>query len=297
MSDPLQAKPGEPGVASKDVNVLIATPCYGGVTHVLYNQSVRWLMATFQKYGIRHQVLETSTESLIPRARNAFASHVAFDLDPFGDRYTHLLFIDADIGFHPDNIIQAIGFDKDIVALPYPCKDINWSQIIRAVQKGVTEPDLLSRMGSRPIVNTNGQAIQFNTARPTQFPQLGTGALLIKREVLLKFAEDPARKYTLMAGERKFGSREFGCDFFQIGINPETRYYDSEDYRFCLDARKMGFETWMLPWAITNHTGNYTFVMDIQAQSSFGIPELDPDPGILPTISVPSVGGICPPTI
>lgn len=295
--DQLLAKPGEPGVNSKDVNVLIATPCYGGVTHVLYNQSVRWLMATFQKYGIRHQVLETSTESLIPRARNAFGSHVAFDKDPHGENYTHLLFIDADIGFHPDNVVQMIGYDKDIVALPYPCKDINWAQIVRAVQKGVTEPDLLSRMGSRPIVNTNGQAIQFNTSQPVQFPQLGTGLLLIKRKVLLEFAKDPARKYTLMAGERKFGEREHGCDFFQIGINPETRYYDSEDYRFCLDARKMGFETWLLPWAITNHTGNYSFVMDIQAQSAFGIPDLDPQDWLLPTISVPSVGGICPPTI
>lgn len=297
MSDPLlKSDPRDPGVESRTLNVLIATPAYGGVTFVLYNQALRWLMATFQRYGIRHQISETTTESLIPRARNAFGNVVAFDKDPFGNDYTHLLFIDADISFHPDNIIQMLGFNRDITALPYPCKDIDWTKIVTAVKKGVTDPTALSRMGSRPIINTNGEQINFDTGKPVEFPQLGTGCLLIKREVFLKFAEDPERRYNLMQGEMHFGTRKHAYEFFRIGVNPETRFYDSEDYRFCLDAHKLGFKTWMLPWAVTNHTGNMTFTMDMPTQAFFGIPSGPmpaPDSGAQ-VISIPVSGGIVP---
>lgn len=275
-----------PKVEASSVNLLIALPCYGGVTFVSHNRSIRALYDTLRLAGVRYQPVEITAESLIPRARNAFGNMVAFDHDPYGQHYTHLLFLDVDIGFNPSNICEAIGWDKDITALPYPCKDINWTYVADAVRAGVTDPTVLSRMGSRPIINTNGAQIQFNTGEPIQFPQLGTGILLIKREVLLKFAEDPERRYNLMPSER-FNTRDFAYDFFRIGPNPETRYYDSEDYRFCLDAHKLGFETWLLPWAVTSHTGPYEFWMDIQAQAQYGIP----------AASTPAPAGFAPLTI
>lgn len=262
-----------PVVDAGTVNLLIALPCYGGTTFVQHNRSLRWLIEVLRGYGIRHTIQETTTESLIPRARNLFGNMVAFDHDASGQFYTHVLFLDVDIGFNAPDIASLIGWDKDIVALPYPCKDINWNYIVDAVRAGVEDPNVLCRMGSRPIINTNGTQVQFNVTEPVQFSQLGTGILLIKRHVLQKFAEDESRRYKLMASE-KYNDREFAYDFFRSGVNDETRYYDSEDYRFCLDARKLGFETWLLPWAITTHTGPYQFVMDIPAQSVFGIPKM-----------------------
>ena len=267
-------------IVPQEVNILIALPCFGGVTFVSHNRSLRVLTELFKMKGIRHQIIEITSESLIPRARNAFANVVAFDKDPNGDFYSHLLFLDVDIGFNGQNILEAIGWKKDIVALPYPCKDINWSYIYDAASKGVADPTALSRMGSRPIINTNGTARSFNTSEPVQFEQLGTGLLLIKREVLLKFTEDESRKYKLMDGEKKFyPNRDFAYDFFQIGINKDSRFYDSEDYRFCLDARELGFETWLIPWAVSTHTGPMEYVIDMQAQGQFGIPRQDSPQG------------------
>lgn len=264
-----------PEVKASEVNLLVALPCYGGVTFVSHNRSMRILVDVLKQYGVRHQIIELTSESLIPRGRNAFANIVAFDKDPEGNHYTHLLFLDVDIGFNGANILDAIGQDKDIVALPYPCKDINWNYIYDAASKGISDPQVLSRMGSRPIINTSGCVERFNTAEPVQFPQLGTGILLIKRHVLLKFTEDPERRYNLMDGEKRFyPNRDYAYDFFRIGIDKETRFYNSEDYQFCLDARKMGFESWLLPWAVTTHSGCYEFVLDIQAQGQYGIPNL-----------------------
>lgn len=276
-----------PVVDAGAVNLLIALPCYGGQTFVSHNRALRGLIEVLKANGIRHLVSDTTTESLIPRARNAFGNVVCFDHDPFGQFYTHLLFLDVDIGFNPYDILSAIGWDKDICGIPYPCKDINWKYILDAARNGVEEPLVLSRMGSRPIINTNGECIPFNVTEPVQFPQLGTGILLIKRGVFQEFAKDESRRYILMQSE-KYNDRDFAYDFFQIGVNPETRRYDSEDYRFCLDARKLGYETWMLPWPVTTHTGPYEFTMDMIAQTVNGIPRnATPAGGFAPlTISI-----------
>lgn len=265
------------------INLLIGLPCYGSVSYVQHNRSLRALCEQLQQKKIRYQIAETTTESLIPRARNAFANICTFDRNVAGEQYTHLLFLDVDIGFNPDNILQAIGWDKDITALPYPCKATNWSYIVTAVKRGIEDPIALSRMGSRPIINSSIPVPSFAVDEPTSvFPQLGTGLLLIKRGVFEKMAENPERRYKLMKGEQLFGPRDYAYDFFQIGINAETRYYDSEDYRFCLDARALGFDTWLLPWAVTSHTGAMDFWMDIPAQAQAGIPE--------PDFQVPSAG-------
>ena len=274
-----------PKVDSGLLNILIALPCYGGQVFVPHARSLRGLIDLFNQHKVRFKIAETTSESLIPRARNCFANICCFDKDERGEHFTHLLFLDVDIGFNPANIIEAIGWDKDIVALPYPCKSINWNYIVSAVKNGVEDPVALSRMGSRPIVNTEGTVPSFRVDEPVQFPQLGTGLLLIKRHVLQKFAEDPERKYDLMDGEKFFGERTWAYDFFQIGINKKSRHYDSEDYRFCLDAREMGFQTWLLPWAVTSHTGAMDFWMDMMAQTQAGIPAPDiipPDLGFVP---------------
>jgi hypothetical protein len=271
------------------VNLMIALPCYGSQVYVQHTRSLRGLTDLLRQSGIKFTIAETLTESLIPRARNAFANICCFDGDATGQDFTHLLFLDVDIGFNPTNIIQAIGWDKDIVALPYPCKAINWNYIVEAVKRGVEDPIALSRMGSRPIVNTHGPVESFNCSEPVQFPQLGTGLLLIKRGVFEKFSENESRRYKLMEGEKiprvRTPQRDYAYDFFQIGINPESRYYDSEDYRFCLDARALGYETWLLPWAVSSHTGPYDFWIDIPAQASVGIPTPDnplPSKGFVP---------------
>lgn len=267
------------------VNLLIGCPCYGGQTYVHHNRSLRNLEKALNAYHVRYTIMETITESLIPRARNIFANVCCFDSDESGNAYTHLQFLDVDIGFNPHNIIQAIAWDKPIVGLPYPAKDINWGYIVAAVKKGVEDGTTLKRMGSRPIINTNGKMIPFDPMLPVEFPQLGTGVLLIQRHVLEAFAKDGSRKYRLMEGEKFYGARDWAYDFFQIGINRDSGYYDSEDYRFCLDAAKLGFDRWMLPWAVTSHTGPMDFWMDMAGQAQYGIPEpslLPPSRGFVP---------------
>jgi hypothetical protein len=99
--------------------------------------------------------------------------------------------------------------------------------------------------------------------------------MLIKRHVLLKFTEDESRRYLLPESlDDEKSLRNYAYDFFQLGVNRETRHYDPEDFRFCIDARKMGFETWLLPWAVTTRAGSYEFCLDLYTQAQHVTPAM-----------------------
>ena len=44
-------------------------------------------------------------------------------------KHTHLLFIDSDIDFQAESIFKMLDKDKDIIAVPYPMKYIDWGKI------------------------------------------------------------------------------------------------------------------------------------------------------------------------
>lgn len=63
--------------------------------------------------------------SLVQQGRNLIVSE--FLNEP--GKYTHLLFIDSDIDFQADSIFKMLDKDKDVIAVPYPMKYIDWGKI------------------------------------------------------------------------------------------------------------------------------------------------------------------------
>ena len=60
-------------------------------------------------------------ESLITRARNK-------SLNKFMNTdCSHLLFIDSDIEFQPEAVMDLLLFDKDVSCCVYPKKGFNWN--------------------------------------------------------------------------------------------------------------------------------------------------------------------------
>jgi hypothetical protein len=97
------------------VKLLIATPCYGGALCLNYVTSVLRLRAALWQLDMEHE-FHFRIDSLVTRARN---DCVAYFLD--GD-YTHLFFIDADIGFDPAAVLRLVQSGHDVVAGIYPIK-------------------------------------------------------------------------------------------------------------------------------------------------------------------------------
>jgi len=95
---------------------LIATPCYGGVLCLNYVTSVLRLRTVLWQLGIEHEFYLVAGESLITRARNDCVAHF------MAGRWTHLFWIDADIGFEPTAAVRLLRSDHDVVAGVYPRK-------------------------------------------------------------------------------------------------------------------------------------------------------------------------------
>ncbi len=247
----------------KGKTIHLLTPMYGGNLQVNYHTSVLRLQQLCMQTGVGFNAQSTWNESLISRARNRL-------VDEFikKSKSTHALFIDADIGFEPSDIFSMLEMDRDIVGAGCVKKSLNWNRVQAAIKKNGREfkPEELARIAGDYVVNFEpfkGEK-EMNMMEPQEVRHLGTGLLMIKREVFEKFMEAyPDRWYESPEDPAALPGPIF--DFFRVGINPETRKYDSEDYWFCQDCKSIGLKVWLAPWMKTSHHGAYTFVGDLPA--------------------------------
>jgi hypothetical protein len=115
---------------STNVNLVVATPCFGGQISVTYAGSIFKLQKVLRSAGeIDLKVIFKDGDALITRAR---ASLVAQFLDD--PTATHLLFVDADIGFEPDQVMRLINCGAEVCAAVYPIKRIDWSKVKSVMQ-------------------------------------------------------------------------------------------------------------------------------------------------------------------
>lgn len=249
--------------------LFVATPMYGGQSHGLYVKSCLELQKICMAYGIDIRFSFLFNESLITRARN-------YLVDEFlRSDATHILFIDSDIHFNPEDIIALIALNKEIIGGPYPKKSINWPLVWKAMKRltamdGFDEtkfnPGELQGVAGEYVFNPVPGTQQFNVNEPLEVMELGTGFMMIKREVFDKFKEEyPHLNYKPdHAGQSNFDGSRFIHAYFDTVIDPDTKRYLSEDYMFCQYWRAIGGSVWLCPWMKTEHLGTFNFTGDLQ---------------------------------
>ena len=94
---------------------------YGGMASGIYTVSMVQLSAIFLRNRVDSLYAVTSSESLVPNARNVLANQF------LESQATHLMWIDADIGFNALDIVSMLLADRDIVCGIYPKKEVDWS--------------------------------------------------------------------------------------------------------------------------------------------------------------------------
>ena len=278
----------------RKAKLFVATPMYGGQNSGMYMKACLDLQGLCFQYGIEIRFSFLFNESLITRARN-------YLVDEFiRSEFTHLLFIDSDINFDPNDVLAMIAIDKDIIGGPYPKKSINWKNIALAMSMNPTiSPGELDALTGDYVFNPVPGTSSFRVTEPLEVMEIGTGYMMVKRHVFDKFREAyPKLNYKPdHVGQANFdGSRYIHAyfdtvidngytyddlyhlvkvaaagdnikkkaqEFLDIEKNASHRYL-SEDYMFCQYARKIGIKVWLCPWMKTQHIGTYSFTGNMQ---------------------------------
>jgi hypothetical protein len=237
-------------------NLLVATPMYGGMCNGQYTLGMIQMVSVFTQARVPFQYSYMMNESLITRARNSLAH------DFLATECTHMMFIDADIGFNPTDILHMINANKDIICGIYPKKEIDWLQVTNAVQAGVP-PQELNKYTGAFVVNLVGDAksAQGDINQPIQISNGGTGFMLIQRKVFeTLIGKVPTYNNDMFLAVDTDRKQKVIHEFFATSIDKDSgNRLLSEDYHFCKIARDAGFTVWAAPWANLVHCGAYNF--------------------------------------
>lgn len=238
----------------KEWHPLFALPCYDQqITEPFFMSMLRTAMG-FKDIGLKFSI-STLSDSLISRARNQLVAK--FMAHP---EFTHLIFIDVDLGFNSDDILKMLWHDKEIVTGAYPIKDINWDKIVNAVKNDVEADKLLSlstRFVVNPVRRNIDQIVVDNGAISVH--DAGTGFMMIKRSAFEKlFAAYPELKYdddTSLLNEEE---RKCSYALFNSYVDEDNRFL-SEDYGFCRYWQKIGGDIWTDPTIELTHLGRMKY--------------------------------------
>jgi hypothetical protein len=214
----------------RTTRVHICMPCYGGqLTEQCFMSYIKWANMCRQ-LNIDWTVETMTNESLISRARNTLTAKFLHNKES-----THLMFIDADIGWEPWHLLVMLDAQKDVIGGLYPMKSLPVKWCVNGIPGLVEDP----------------------TSNHIEVTKTGTGFLLIKRDVFEKLDAHPA-------------TRPFNNDIgLPAELNPhmktyfdtavrENRYY-SEDWTFCENWRDLGGQVFVDKRILLRHVGTYTF--------------------------------------
>ena len=240
-------------MSERTPHIFVATPCFGGLVTQRYMQCVFTLLqrGTERGYSVSLQML--GYELLITRGRNTL---VSMFLD--NPTATHLMFIDADIGFDPTEVEHMLDLGEDVVAGMYPLKILDWDEnaIRRAAHGEQFETAALRYVGVPLEEGVRQQRNGFVTA---EFA--GTGFMLIRREAIERMVQAyPETRYTAAHNFTNAPKNMNYYALFECMIEPGTGHYLSEDYAFCRRWRAIGGKVWLNTCSTLIHIGAHEFL-------------------------------------
>lgn len=249
------------------MKLFIPLLCYNRTAHVSFMMSIMRLVLLLKDRNISATVYPITFESLVSRGRNAAAAHMLTD-----PTNTHLLFVDSDIEFDPQDVIRLLDKDKPVIVGTYPQKYLSIPKTQQVLSTTPLPDDPL-----RLCTNIPEQRLAPGT--PGDWPETDgmieveyatTGFMLIKREVFDALIQRfPESKYVNDIDGYGGASPDSFYNFFPSIINPATKKFESEDFGFCRLWRECGGKIHILTDVNLSHTGWFDFKSNLARQREF----------------------------
>jgi hypothetical protein len=203
--------------------LVIATPAHDGKVCTAYAQSLAGTVIDMTRRGIQVHLVMIPGEAILPKARNLIVELF------LREQGTHLLFVDADMGWPAQAPWQLMQKGKDLVAA--------------AGRRKTDDLDFCVHTGERVQVDKTG-CISVD--------RVGTGFMMLTRSCLLRMVEAYPRTVY-----RDWQSGHWLNALFDNELH-EHEYW-SEDYVFCNRWRAIGGEIWVDPCISLDHVGSKTW--------------------------------------
>lgn len=238
---------------SENKIIFIATPCYGGLVTQAYMQSIISLMQHLANTPLNLTLALLGNDALITRSRNTLVSSFLNDTAA-----THLLFIDADISFAPEQVMRLIEADKPLVGAMYPIKALDWDLAAQRQTDSAetTEESAMHYVGTPHQGDWAKRDGDFVTGS-----YVGTGMMLVARAAIeTMIAAYPDLQYNAIHSyprEKRTPSTQYAL--FECMIDANSGLYLSEDYAFCQRWRDIGGDVWVDTASKLTHTGSHAF--------------------------------------
>ncbi|MGH7739740.1 MAG: hypothetical protein ACREL1_06300 [bacterium] len=240
---------------SSRVSLAVGTAAFGGQVTQLYGASVLSLERACFDRKIEFHYMTQSGDALVQRARQQLTASFLAIPDA-----THLLMVDADIGFEPEQVFRLLDFDRDFTAAAYPRKNLDLVRLKELFGKDHPDPE------SAALV------YEFEPVRPVRMEKeffqaetVGAGFLLLKKEAIVSMTEAyPELSYSggFIAADPLAQSPHRSA-LFNCMKDEKTGTYLSEDASFCRRWTSRGGEIWVDGKSRLKHVGARVFNGDL----------------------------------
>lgn len=239
------------GAGGADTRIYLAVPAYGGTFSAEFVQSLFRLLTVKRKAPVDFKFTYFDYADIVA-ARNYLISDFYYN----NPSYTHLLFVDDDMGFDPALIEEMVALKEGVVGVFYPKRKVDLRKLHEA--KDLTFEKALAKASEfigevRKPMKGKGRFVSVS--------HCGTGVMLISRGAV----ETMIEKLPEIVDTVRFRSMPFANKFTDRFITPfdkiktETAEY-SEDYSFCRRwALGCGGTVYAHAQASVRHVGHMTF--------------------------------------
>ena len=239
-----------------DVKLFVAVPAYKTVDtdFVVSLLDLSTVMRNKSAYSEIHFV---TGSSLVMCARNELVERF------LASECTHLMFIDSDIVFTPEQVLELIDHaspEKKVICGLYPKKKVNWELIHHITNLGAPVPVLETQSGTLDDSLFSPIDPPTESNLPVRVEKAGSGFIMIERSVFTTIKE----KFPEYAFHEKKNYEEGFAELYawydtrfviKDGVNQQL----GEDVSFCYPCRDAGIEIWCCPWINVGHIGNMEY--------------------------------------
>lgn len=207
-------------------HVMIVTPAYTGTVHAQYAISLAETFHLLQSHGIKVTTRIEPNGSLLVASRNRL-TEMFWESDA-----THMLCIDADLGWPPQAVLAMLQANKDFVAGVYPSRK----------EKGFI---------FRPMYEDNKTKKLTTEDHLIKMEGVPAGFMLLSRNAIKQMRNKHPHLYYAPVDPRDESESTYALFNTEL-INGQ---FWGEDYVFCKRALEAGLDIWVDPLIQFDHAG------------------------------------------